>query len=92
VHGLDGNAIDTFTCDMSDCEPPILWPRDLLAKCENFKAARIMTYGYNSSLFDGKDKTDIRDWSGNLLRALGTLRNHDEVCLLYRNGTKFLGN
>jgi hypothetical protein len=71
-------------------ETHTLWPRDLLAKHGDFKATRIMTYGYNSSLFERKDTTDMRSWSSGLIKALENLRNSDEVRCYLATAQDFL--
>jgi hypothetical protein len=84
VHGLDGNSIDTFVYDSDEKKSlPILWPRDLLPQLPEFKSTRIMTYAYNADLFDGNDVSEMQDWYGNLLGALGQLADIDKVSCIY---------
>jgi hypothetical protein len=55
-----------------------MWLRDLLPSSIPFKTARIMTFGYNSTLFD-KARTDrLQDWADDLLGNVGDVRETPE--------------
>ena len=55
-----------------------MWLRDLLPSSVPFNAARIMTFGYNSTLFD-KAKTDrLQDWADDLLSNVCDVRGTPE--------------
>jgi hypothetical protein len=45
VHGIGGNSFSTWTDGSS------LWLRDFLPDSEHFKNTRVMTFGYESSIF-----------------------------------------
>jgi hypothetical protein len=81
VHGLDGNSMDTFTCEPQNTksDPPVVWPRDLLPKRTGFENTRIVTYGYNSRLFDRHSSSNIRVWSKNLLKDLEKVADADKA-------------
>ncbi|ORX93581.1 Alpha/Beta hydrolase protein [Clohesyomyces aquaticus] len=79
VHGLLGNSMDTFSkLDKSDKQSQrvVVWPRDILpAALQN--RARIMTFDYNSNVFD---KTSLSDnpnkWARDLLVELEKARDY----------------
>ena len=52
-----------------------LWLRDLLHEEGAFENARVMTYGYNSRLFDEKSTECLEDWANSLLHQLCDLRS-----------------
>lgn len=54
-----------------------MWLRDFLP--EHAPQARIMTYGYNSSLLGNHSTASIREFSQNLLVELNTARAGNEV-------------
>lgn len=68
VHGLGGNAFDTWMGSSK------MWLRDLLPKSAPFDRSRIMTFGYDSSLVNRKSQDRIRDWADELLRQVGYVR------------------
>lgn len=68
VHGLGGNAMDTFQADTK------MWLRDLLPGTHPFQTARIMTFGYNSTLFETHSKDRLQNWADYLLRGLEEVR------------------
>ena len=55
-----------------------MWLRDLLPKSTPFNASRIMTFGYNSALFDRRSNDRMRDWADELLRQIGYVRTSNE--------------
>lgn len=74
VHGLNGNAFDTWATG------DVMWPRDLLPKTEPFDNARIMTFGYNSVWNDSQSLAGSREWSKYLLSDIRDVRCTDVVC------------
>jgi len=56
----------------------MMWLRDLLACTIPFNTARIMTFGYNSSLFDAKSTDRLSDWANFLLSKLEDIRTSPE--------------
>lgn len=54
-----------------------MWLRDFLPG--HIPSARILTYGYDSTLLRNHSTASIREFSGNLLEALNTARAKDEV-------------
>ncbi|KAF5606142.1 uncharacterized protein FSUBG_6256 [Fusarium subglutinans] len=73
VHGLGGNAIDTWTTDRGK-----MWLRDLLPEHPNFENSRIMTFGYDSDLTDRSTVMELENWADTLLRSLNEVRTGDE--------------
>ncbi|KAF4462683.1 hypothetical protein FALBO_10506 [Fusarium albosuccineum] len=65
VHGLGGNAMDTWTADNGD-----MWLRDYLPSSEYFTKSRIMTFGYDSDLTDKKTVMTLENWAQTLLGNL----------------------
>ncbi|TAQ91490.1 hypothetical protein B7494_g267 [Chlorociboria aeruginascens] len=57
VHGLNGNAMDTWT--HVDNVQSVMWLRDLLPLTPPFGSARIMTFGYNSRWADKKSSSGL---------------------------------
>ncbi|KAI9851909.1 MAG: hypothetical protein M1830_006840, partial [Pleopsidium flavum] len=72
VHGLGGNAFDTWMATSK------MWLRDLLPGSAPFERSRIMTFGYNSTLVDKKSNDRLRDWADELLRQVGYVRSSAE--------------
>ncbi len=75
VHGLNSNAIHAWTH-----EKKVMWLEDLLP--EQLPNARIMTYGYNSSVYKDATSGRIQDHAKGLLNALDGQRSERGVCLL----------
>ncbi|KAF2181455.1 putative ribonuclease p/mrp subunit [Zopfia rhizophila CBS 207.26] len=83
VHGLGGDRIKTWTSKPTEDIPKsTFWPKDLLP--ETCKAARILSFGYDSSfehfypLYSSAQDSDgitIDDHSGALLQSLARLRD-----------------
>ena len=63
VHGLGGDASDTWTADDGK-----LWLRDFLP--ENVPYTRIMTYGYDSVVAFSRSVAEIEDYASDLLDRL----------------------
>ena len=72
VHGLGGNAFDTWMATSK------MWLRDLLPHSTPFDESRIMTFGYDSTLFNKKSNDRIRDWADELLKQVSYVRNTEE--------------
>ncbi|KAF5659795.1 hypothetical protein FCIRC_12351 [Fusarium circinatum] len=73
VHGLGGNAIDTWTADRGK-----MWLRDLLPEHQNFENSRIMTFGYDSDLTDKSNVMVLENWAETLLVSLNQVRTEDK--------------
>lgn len=70
VHGLNGNAFDTWTTEKN-----VLWLTDLLPTAPGFEKARIMVFGYTSGLLDQKKAHDrLKDYAKELLNQLQFIR------------------
>lgn len=54
-----------------------MWLRDFLP--ENVPGARILTYGYDSTLLGNSSTASIREFSRNLLGDLNTVRANEDV-------------
>ncbi|KAF5671213.1 AAA ATPase domain-containing protein [Fusarium heterosporum] len=74
VHGLGGNAMDTWTS-----EGGTMWPRDYLKSSEYFEKSRVMSFGYDSDLTDRKSTMTLEDWAEALLRSVDEVRVSDKV-------------
>ncbi|KAM0798684.1 hypothetical protein BDR22DRAFT_823158 [Usnea florida] len=72
VHGLGGNALDTWTASTKN------WLTDFLPKSSGFERARIMTFGYNSTLIDRRSNDRLQDWADDLLRQIGHARHYQQ--------------
>ncbi|KAM5359546.1 hypothetical protein ACJZ2D_014402 [Fusarium nematophilum] len=73
VHGLGGNAIDTWTADNG-----VMWPRDLLPCSDYFIKSRVMTFGYDSDLTDKKSLMSLEHWAVTLLHDLDQVRTAEQ--------------
>ncbi|KAF8246854.1 hypothetical protein K440DRAFT_317469 [Wilcoxina mikolae CBS 423.85] len=62
IHGLNGHAFNTWTCGDR------MWLRDFLP--EQVSRVRVMTYGYNSNVWDRSSTTTIPEFAQGLLGAL----------------------
>ncbi|KAI1502557.1 hypothetical protein F5X99DRAFT_158405 [Biscogniauxia marginata] len=69
VHGLNGNAFDTWATDDGH-----MWPRDFLPTHIRFKSSRIMTFGYSSLLHDGRNVAALTEWAHSLLQSIVSVR------------------
>lgn len=56
-----------------------MWLRDFLPN--HVPGARILTYGYDSTLLGNNSTASIREFSCNLLGDLNTVRANDEVSI-----------
>ncbi|KAL5617889.1 hypothetical protein FOVSG1_000111 [Fusarium oxysporum f. sp. vasinfectum] len=74
VHGLGGNAIDTWTANSGR-----MWFRDFLPEHENLKSSRIMTFGYDSDLTDRSTVMELENWAETLLRSLNEVRTGEKA-------------
>ncbi|KAL7762718.1 hypothetical protein ACKLNR_009253 [Fusarium oxysporum f. sp. zingiberi] len=73
VHGLGGNAIDTWTANSGR-----MWFRDFLPEHENLKSSRVMTFGYDSDLTDRSTVMELENWAETLLRSLNEVRTGEK--------------
>lgn len=73
IHGLNGDAIDTWTHK----ETKVMWLEDLLP--EAIPNIRIMTFGYNAHFKNFTAQQDLRSISCKLLAELVDLRRTHEV-------------
>ena len=69
VHGLNGDAIKTWT----DTSSSKLWLRDFLPK--KIPSARVMTFGYDSSLAFSRSLANLDDFALDLLDRLRGARS-----------------
>ncbi|PYH46386.1 LipA and NB-ARC domain protein [Aspergillus saccharolyticus JOP 1030-1] len=74
VHGLNGDAIETWTHKQSG----VMWLRDLLP--QELPNIRIMTYGYNARFNNFTGHQDLRNISMKLLSELVDLRKTEKEC------------
>jgi hypothetical protein len=79
VHGLNGNAMDTWTA-IGDARP-VMWLRDLLPHTQPFGNSRIMTFGYNSKWADKRCLSGLSEWSDDLLDRVCSVRTMEEVSI-----------
>ncbi|RYP11187.1 hypothetical protein DL764_000212 [Monosporascus ibericus] len=68
VHGLNGNAFDTWAADGH------MWLRDFLPTHARFRNSRIMTFGYSSLLQDGRNAAGLTEWAHSLLQSVASVR------------------
>ena len=73
VHGLGGDAVDTWTHPKSNA----LWLRDFLP--QQVADARVMTFGYNAAAAFGQSTADVMDHAKSLLSSLIDKRDEAEV-------------
>ncbi|EHK21338.1 uncharacterized protein TRIVIDRAFT_70307 [Trichoderma virens Gv29-8] len=73
VHGLNGKAWGTWT----DKDNRMLWLKDFLP--EEIPDARIMTFGYDSTLMFSQSKGRIEDFARDLLNRLWMLRQSPQA-------------
>lgn len=76
MHGLGGNAIDTWTASNNK-----MWLRDLLPASTYFTKSRIMTFGYDSDLTDRQTVMRLENWAESLLDSVDQARTSDKVHL-----------
>ena len=55
-----------------------MWLRDMLPNSSPFDRARIMTFGYDSTLINKKNDDRIKDWANELLKQFGYVRKTPE--------------
>jgi hypothetical protein len=79
VHGLGGNAINTWTHPKSQK----FWLRDFLP--QQIPDSRIMTFGYNADVAFGQSTAEIVDHAKGLLASLVDKREESEVRKTWRN-------
>ncbi|OIW25562.1 hypothetical protein CONLIGDRAFT_684109 [Coniochaeta ligniaria NRRL 30616] len=73
VHGLNGNAFDTFAWEGRD-----MWLRDFLpgqqSQHPGLARLRVMTVGYSSLIRDDKNITGLDEWSLGLIQSVSAVR------------------
>ncbi|UPK97374.1 hypothetical protein LCI18_008309 [Fusarium solani-melongenae] len=69
IHGLGGNAIDTWTAKNGK-----MWLRDYLPSTGYFDQSRIMTFGYDSDLTSKESVMTVDSWADSLLEYLSLIR------------------
>ncbi|OAA59721.1 hypothetical protein SPI_05919 [Niveomyces insectorum RCEF 264] len=79
VHGLNGNAFDTWAWEGSD-----MWLRDFLPEPRptlhpGLARLRVMTFGYSSLVRDNTNTTGLYEWSSELLQSVSRMRRSDSV-------------
>ncbi|KAI9904940.1 hypothetical protein N3K66_001469 [Trichothecium roseum] len=72
VHGLNGNAFDTWAANGK------MWLRDFLPLHARFRRSRIMTFGYSSLIGDEDNVAGMSEWAHSLLTALATARKSED--------------
>jgi hypothetical protein len=77
VHGLNGNAFDTWAAQSN--ARTTMWLRDLLPTTKPFDSARVMTFGYSSQLSDRQNLSGIMKWSHHLLLSVSNVRQSEKV-------------
>lgn len=71
IHGLNGHAFDAWAVKDT------MWLRDLLP--EQAPNARIMIYGYNSSLISDASQSRIQEHARLFVQTLQDLKRHEMV-------------
>jgi hypothetical protein len=66
VHGLRAHPIKEWVSG------GVMWLQDLLPK--DLPNGRVMTFGYNSNIFENASVSSIRDFAKSLLNGLGSYR------------------
>ena len=62
--------------------PAVIWPRDILPNMNGLQDARIMTFDYNSKIFDRSDDSKTIDWAQDLLHCVNLAREGGMVIIL----------
>ena len=80
MHGLNGHAFGTWAChDEHQVNLETMWLRDFLPA--QIKGARVLTYGYNSTLLGPNTcVSTIRDFAFDLLQRILADRDDKKVC------------
>jgi hypothetical protein len=73
VHGLGGDAINTWTHPKSKA----FWLKDFLPK--QIPDARVMTFGYNAAAAFGQSTAEVIDHAKSLLTSMVDKREESEV-------------
>lgn len=73
MHGLNGDAIETWTHPTSNA----FWLKDFLP--HKVKDARILTFGYDAMAAFGQSTADVIDHAKSLLSSLIDKRDEDVV-------------
>jgi hypothetical protein len=77
VHGLNGNAFETWAWDDH------MWLRDFLPSHPQLKTSRVMTYGYSSLLKDRGNRSSLEEWAHGLLGSVSSVRESQSVRFLW---------
>jgi hypothetical protein len=75
-HGLDGHAFNTWKMEHRNVPGGVMWLRDLLPKSIN---ARVLIYGYNSSIFWNASISGIREHATLFAESLQAFHMDDTV-------------
>jgi hypothetical protein len=73
IHGLNGNAFDTFASQS------YMWPLDFLPSHPQLQQSRVMTYGYSSRLQDNTNVSGLAEWASGLLYEVSSARITPQV-------------
>ena len=86
MHGLNGHAFGTWACHDEDrANLETMWLRDFLPT--QIKGARVLTYGYNSTLLGPNTSVStVRDFASDLLRRILADRDSKKVCRFQVSG------
>lgn len=76
IHGLGGNAIDTWTAKNGK-----MWLRDYLPSTGYFDESRIMTFGYDSDLTSKESVMTVDSWADSLLEYLSLIRKSQNASI-----------
>ncbi|KAK0614407.1 hypothetical protein B0T14DRAFT_570343 [Immersiella caudata] len=68
LHGLNGNAFDTFASQS------YMWPLDFLPEHSHLQRSRVMTYGYSSRLRDDSNVSGLLEWASGFLSEVSSVR------------------
>lgn len=78
VHGLDGDAITSWTSGESDAS--VCWLQHPSFLPQAFPDARILTYGYDAKTFaDRTSSATLREHGEDLLQAVAVVREESNV-------------
>jgi hypothetical protein len=76
VHGLGGDAIDTWTHPKSNA----FWLKDFLP--QQIPDARVLTFGYNAAAAFSESTAEVIDHAKSLLASLVDKRDEPEVRII----------
>jgi hypothetical protein len=82
VHGLDGDAMKSWTCETID--PSVNWLQHPEFLPKAFPDARVMTYGYDSKPISDRTSTaTLREHGDDLIQEIMVIREETNVCPSY---------